>query len=725
MKIRSKILAPMLTVSVLLFSAAGVVAVSTSSKTSLESAKQKIVTVAERYANKIEKDLESPLATVRTIAAIFEGYPYLAEGERRSDYEKILQTIAGRHPEFLAVWTIWPNDSIDRLDDRFAGTKLGNESGAFSIAYYRPQKELEYTVIPDDQRQEPYFLRSFQAAGEAVVGPYTWNRGRGEPVPVFSVTAAVVWAGQSICVVGVDIPAAKLQALTQAVKPLEGSHASLLDNEYVYLYDKDPEKMGKSIIALDLNDAQEAKAVQDGAQLTLLETENGVQQYTIFTPITVSSSGEPWSLKVTTPMAEIRASSGVDRLIWTLVGAFAAVLLAQALVTVLVAGIVAAPAVKANSLLRAIAEGEGDLTHRLNLKAGDEIGKLAGSFDLFTEKLTSIISQIKAAVTELKDGSSNLDARLVEAATAVRNIDNAIDGVVQRAVNQSASVEEVSSTVEQITRNIESLDRMIERQRDGIAESSASIEQLVGNIASISKNLSSFGSYMDRLVSSSDLGKGKLGSVGILVRDISVQSQGLLDANKVIQAISAQTNLLAMNAAIEAAHAGDAGAGFAVVADEIRKLAELSASRSKEIAHSIASIRSGIEKVVASSADAEKAFGEILGNVKNVSEIEDEVSRSVDEQNTGSKQILEALAVIRNVTEEVRGASSEMTIGAGAAGAEMKNLLVLTEELKRSMEQIGQESDEIKAVTDQVASLGQRNSVLIDRVETETMRFKL
>jgi len=328
-------------------------------------------------------------------------------------------------------------------------------------------------------------------------------------------------------------------------------------------------------------------------------------------------------------------------------------------------------------------------------------------------------------MSELKAGSGELDASLGDASAAVGKIDEAIDGVVERAVNQAASVEEVSSTVEQITRNIESLDRMIERQRDGVAESSASIEEMVGNIASISRNLESFGDYMDRLVASSDTGKGKLAGVASLVRDISAQSQGLVDANKVIQAISAQTNLLAMNAAIEAAHAGDAGAGFAVVADEIRKLAEVSATRSKEIARSIASIRGGIDRVVGSSADAEKAFEDIQGLVTRVSELEGEVARSMDEQNTGSRQILEALATIRNISEEVKGASSEMTVGAGAAGVEMKRLLAITEELKHAMEEIGRESDGIKAVTGTVARLGERNTVLIGRVESGTDSFKV
>ncbi len=376
-------------------------------------------------------------------------------------------------------------------------------------------------------------------------------------------------------------------------------------------------------------------------------------------------------------------------------------------------------------MLQDIAEGEGDLTKRLGLRNKDEIGALARSFDRFAEKLASIIGGTKTAVAELKAGAAELDSGMTAAANAVVRIDQAIDGVIERRSDQAACVDEVSSSMEQIARSIESLDRMIERQKGGIADSSASIEEMVSAIGSIAKNLESFGDYMQRLMLASDAGKGKLAGVSVLVKDISSRSEGLIIANKVIQSIAAQTNLLAMNAAIEAAHAGDAGAGFAVVAAEIRSLAELSQARSKEIALSIGGIRGGIDKVVGSTAEAEKAFGNIVELVSSVGELEAQIKGAVAEQSAGSRVVLEALSSMRDITDEVRGASAEMTKGAGAASDEMRALLELTEELKRSMEAIGRESDGIKAITARVAELGERNAELIARVEAGTDRFKV
>ncbi|HPB65720.1 MAG TPA: methyl-accepting chemotaxis protein, partial [Spirochaetales bacterium] len=190
-------------------------------------------------------------------------------------------------------------------------------------------------------------------------------------------------------------------------------------------------------------------------------------------------------------------------------------------------------------------------------------------------------------------------------------------------------------------------------------------------------------------------------------------------------AIAARTNLLAMNAAIEAAHAGEAGAGFAVVAAEIRSLAEQSQLRSKEIAGSVAGIRGGIDKVVASTVDAERAFENIVGHVRKVGELESEIKAAVAEQGSGSRVVLESLSSIRDITDEVRGASAEMTQGAAAAGEEMRRLLELTEELKRSMQDIGKESESIKGVTAKVSALGVRNAELVGQVESGTNRFKV
>lgn len=728
MNIRFKILVPVLAVSATLFGTAAAIAVTTTVKTAVASAERQAVAAAERYAYSIEALLEGPFATARTMADIFSDYTAIAETQRRPYFASVLRSVAERNTDYRSAWTAWIPQSIDALDASSAGSKYGSDGGAFCVEYVKGNEASGPVTLPDSARTDKRFITPYTRLATSIVGPY---RRSGETTggPVFSIAAPIIEEGKSIGVVGIEVESVTITRLINAMSMQTGSSFSLLDNDYVFIEADNPEQVGRSIISVDSTRGDEARAVRAGEQYVSHFRQpgagNGVEFIRIYTPVRVSNTNAPWSLLVETPMSTIRAASGSGALMVMLLATFAAVLLAQFGVTMLVASKVAKPALQAGALLEGIAEGDGDLTQRLGIRTKDEIGALARSFDKFAEKLAVIIGDTKRAVTELKSGFKELDQGMLAAWDASQRIDQSIDGVIHRALNQAASVEEVSSSVEQIARNIESLDTMIERQKAGVAESSASIEELVGAIGSIGKNVGSFGDYMNLLVEASDAGRGKLSGVSQLVNEISTRSQGLIDANKVIQAISAQTNLLAMNAAIEAAHAGEAGAGFAVVADEIRNLAELSQARSKEIAANISGIRGGINQVVVSTADAEHAFGNIVDQVRRVGELEAEIKSAMAEQSTGSKHVLEALAAIRDITDEVRGASAEMTQGASVAGEEMHALLQVTEELKRSMDEIGRDSDDIKAVTEKVNELGARNAELLAKVETGIERFKV
>jgi len=726
MRIRGKIFVPVFVVSAALFLAAGGVAMFVLSRTSLAAEEEKAAFMAQRYAFELQARMEEPFAATRTVAATYEGFRSLDELQRRPNFAQMLRMLAERNTELFAAWTSWQPATIDARDEELVGSELGNESGSFSVGCF-VEGGVSYVVpLPDAVRAENRFVAPVFDRAERMTGPHDSYVKPGA-ARVFTVAVPIYRDQTCVGVVAVEIEASRFSVLMEGMELHEGAVAGLLDNDYKFIVHPDAAVMGKTIVQLDLNLLDEAKAVKDGTTFVsrLDSASLGSRCLRLFTPITVGRTQRPWSLMTVTPDASITKSSGISSVMFLLIGTFGAILLAQFIVTYLVSGAVANSATRADALLADIADGEGDLTRRLHITSKDEIGELSRSFDRFTEKLAGIITGIKSAVSELKTGAGELDASLARASSAAEKIDSAIEGVAARAANQAAGVESVASSVESIGGDIQSLDRMIERQRNGISESSASIEEIVSNIASMARNVESFGEYMDRLVVSSDAGKGKLAGVAELVREISGKSQGLSEANKVIQSISAQTNLLAMNAAIEAAHAGDAGAGFSVVADEIRKLAELSATRSKEIAGNIASIRQGIERVVVSSADAEKAFTDILELVERVSRLETEVMSSVSEQNAGSRQVLSALESIRSIADEVRGASSRMTEGAVATAQEVRGLMAITDELKVSMQDIGRESDGIKQATRQVAALGDRNVELIGRVEENTERFKI
>lgn len=726
MTIRTKILVPVLGVSLLLFSVAATLAVFTTIKAATDSAEKQIVATSQRYAYSIETLLEAPITVLNTMANFFGSYKTIDENDRRIIFATIIDSVVDKNYEYISSWIVWSPNKLDNRDSFYKNSVYGNESGVFSLNFYKDNyNNISIKPLADSFRIGKSYAEPYTNRTVTFTGPYIPEAEESDR-KVFCISAPVVEDGEAIAVVGLEFDASTLIRLIGNLSIQTGADYYLLNNNGEFMETMNPDLLGRALGNVFPERTDEIEAVKKGD----IYYKKTASDYTnkdilrVFMPVAITGSSA-WSLMAEEPYHFVRAQSGANNLMHMLFATFSAVLLSQLVVTFFVAKAVAAPAKKAKSMLSDIAEGEGDLTKRLNVRSSDEIGTMANAFDRFVDKLADLIRGTIKAVAELKAGSGLLDEGMSETIEAVKRIDNAVEGVVESTGIQAASVGEVSAAVEQITRNIESLDRMIERQKAGISDSSSSIEEMIGSMGSIAKNVDAFAELMTNLVVASDTGKGKLAGVSELVKDVFSRSQGLIDANKVIQSISAQTNLLAMNAAIEAAHAGDAGAGFAVVAAEIRSLAELSQVRSKEIATSISGMRSGIDKVVASTVEAEKAFNSIEGLVRKVGDLETEIKAAVAEQGSGSKLVLEALSGIKDVSEEVRGASAEMTSGVASAGQEMRRLLELTDELKRVTETISKESSGINSIINRVNDLGQKNAELIASVEYGTSKFKV
>ncbi|GAB1482182.1 hypothetical protein MASR2M78_09970 [Treponema sp.] len=355
--------------------------------------------------------------------------------------------------------------------------------------------------------------------------------------------------------------------------------------------------------------------------------------------------------------------------------------------------------------LAEIALGGGDLSKRLEIKSKDEIGKLASNSNSFVTSMSSLIESIRRDATKTRDTVEILVSRVNDTGAAENKIEEAVHAVSRALELQSSGVERAFESVKRMDTAIGTLQEMVVSQAASVSESSASIEQMIANIRSVNTNVERTGVLMQGLLSASQIGEDAVAEVGVRGQAVDQKSVHLFEANEIIAGIATQTNLLAMNAAIEAAHAGDAGRGFAVVADEIRKLSESVGSESHGIAVNLRDINEAIRSMVESAESTKTAFGNMNNLIRELNDLETEIKQAMAEQSGGSSEILIALAQINEITENVRSFATQMEQDGSSLESELASLHERTRELDTSMAAVQDSADSIESSVAEVASL--------------------
>ena len=430
-----------------------------------------------------------------------------------------------------------------------------------------------------------------------------------------------------------------------------------------------------------------------------------------------------WTVIIAAPVNEFMGT--VNTLQTSMIVIGVVILLTALLIVYLIARTIIKPIQTAVSALQNIAHGEGDLTVRLPVQGNDEITDMAEYFNETIAKIGVSIQQVGVNSNTMEEIGDELASNMTETASAVNQISANIDGVKQQAMTQAASVTETAATIEEIVRTIKQLNGSIETQAASVAQSSSSVEQMVANIASIGQTLGKTDEVIRSLTTATGDGKATLVTSNTVTQKIAEESGSLMEASSVIQHIASQTNLLAMNAAIEAAHAGEAGKGFAVVADEIRKLAEDSAMQGKTITATLKTLSGEIETLSASSKTVEEKFNAIFTLAEQVKEMSARLTESMREQENGSKEVLTAIKSINTVTIEVQAGSEEMLKGGEGVASEMQKLDSLTRIITDSMNEMASGAVQINNAVQEVSEITQRNKGAIENLAQEVSKFKV
>ncbi|MDR1447246.1 MAG: bacteriohemerythrin [Treponema sp.] len=384
---------------------------------------------------------------------------------------------------------------------------------------------------------------------------------------------------------------------------------------------------------------------------------------------------------------------------------------------------VAAPLEKSLEVMEK--NGEGILFQSAKLKNTRELGRITRSFNAVADSLRQLVITIETEGENLDDVGFELTSRMNETAEAIEEIRAAIELIKERTAVQIASVQGDNAAMEQITVNIAELNDQVEIQSGSVAQSSSAIEEMLANINAVARICQTNTENVERLAEASGVGRSGLEKVAQDIQGIARESESLLEINEVIQNIASQTNLLSMNAAIEAAHAGEAGKGFAVVSDEIRKLAENSAEQSKTIGTVLKKITGSITLIQKAAEGVLGKFEAIDSGVKLVLEQEEQIRNAMDEQSAGSKQILEALGRLNEITHRVKTSSGEMQQESREVIQGGKSLETEAEEISKGIAEIASRTSQVNTSVEYLREIGDKNRSNIETLNKGISQFTI
>ena len=594
---------------------------------------------------------------------------FLDAFDTREDLTRQVKAALQANPDLLGLSLVFEANALDGKDELFAGqAELGsNDKGRFALYWSQPtpgtltsmalpESDMsDASLSPSGEKANAWFTCPRSTFKPCVIEPYFYTI-NGQNVLMTSIVFPLMVNGKVIASLSVDINLNSLQAVSQQAshKLYDGqTQVSILSPTGLLAgYSADASKLSQRLDQVDTaNGAQLISALAGSTQIRSLRTDHQLKVLAPFAPI---PEGKPWGVLLDVPESvlvapaealktQLDADNAKGTLLELSLGLIAAVV--GLILVWLMARSVTRPILGVADMLEDIASGEGDLTRRLAYDKKDELGQLAGWFNRFLDKLQPIIAEVKRSVQDARGTADQSAAIATETSAGMERQYRQVDQVATASHEMSATAQDVARSAAQAAQAARDADQAT---RDGLKV----IDRTTRNIGELAADMSTAMTQVEGLAANSE----KIGSV-----------------LEVIRGIAEQTNLLALNAAIEAARAGEAGRGFAVVADEVRNLARRTQESVEETRLVIEQLQNGTEEVVGAMGNSYRqaqgsveqvgqavtALRQIGDAVTVISDMNLQIASAAEEQSAVAEEINSNVATIRDVTESLSEQANE------------------------------------------------------------------
>lgn len=570
--------------------------------------------------------------------------------------------------EVLSADKIFSDYLMDSKSEEFKNEvfmKLNNSYKAMSeivdVIYFANNKgkivmsssDINASIDISDRGYYKEVLTGSLAISDVLVSRDTGNALIVVAYPIFDKNSKVL--GTIFSAVGFD----SLLGYIKAVKIGETGYVYMIDKTGTFLYHPVPEKM----FVESLLDTPSESLKDYATQIISKESMLGEYTYEGVEKLAASQKVNNWTVVTTINRSDYLKPINSLRtgIILIVVISFLVVLV----ISIWIGLQISKPVVNIANGIKEISEGDGDLTKTITAKHNDETGLLAQSFNKFVSNLNGIVTNIKNSSHKNSSISTDLNSSSANASSAANEIKISVESIQNQIQNLDNNINETTSGIQEIGTNIVQFKSQVDEQVSAVEESSASIEEMIASLDNVAGVTNKKLESTRLLVETTKKGEDVLSETSILFKEgIADKIGNIKDMVEVISEISTRTNLLAMNAAIEAAHAGEAGKGFAVVADEIRKMAEESAQSSSSIGEIINII---VKAIVDTDAYVDKtatAFRDISLEVKGIDVALNEIASSTIELASGGQEILKSVTLLNDTTTQIAGGIKDIEVSA-------------------------------------------------------------